>query len=318
MQRRLILPILLLVAPAAWSQAAGEPDAVLTACVEASEQAESATLEELEAECPGIEHALVEMGYAPFISETQLDELSWYNIQELQALRQRYVQGATGSDVRTDSLAPILNSLQDKEAAQPPTWFDRLKRRLRDMFDRRGESSSWFDSWLADKELPGSVREFIVYAVVFISVVLAILVIFNELRAAGVLRRRARAAKQSPAAAGKTVASELTLADLESAAPSDRPSVVLRLLVAALVQRGRMRADRSLTHRELTARVALEDAGQRESFARVASLSERAVYGDGAVPIEEIDATVAAGRALIAALAATPMIAASTSKGAAG
>lgn len=316
MQRRLVLTILLLAAPAAWSQAAGEPAAVLAACIEASAEAETETLEELEVECPGIEHALVEMGYAPFISESQLDELGWYNLQELQALRQRYAQAAAGADVRTDSLAPILNALQDKEAERPPTWFDRLKRRLRDLFDRQGESSSWLNNWLADKELPGSVREFIVYAVVFISVVLAILVILNELRAAGVLRRRAGAAKQSPAAPGKPVTSELTLADLESAAPGDRPSVMLRLLVAALVQRGRLRADRSLTHRELTARVALEDAGQRESFARVASLSEKAVYSGGTVPIEEIDAAVAAGRTLIAALAATPMTAASTSRGA--
>jgi hypothetical protein len=76
----------------------------------------------------------------------------------------------------------------------------------------------------------------------------------------------------------------------------------LRMLVTTLVQSGRLRAERSLTHRELSARARFDDAQQRESFQRVAALAERTVYGSVAVPAEEIEPIVAAARELDAQL----------------
>jgi hypothetical protein len=91
--------------------------------------------------------------------------------------------------------------------------------------------------------------------------------------------------------------------DIDAAALSERPSIVLRMLVATLVKTGRLQAERSLTHRELIKRVKLDDSGQRESFSRVAQLAERIVYGGNDAPADELDAVVQAGRALNAQLA---------------
>jgi hypothetical protein len=74
--------------------------------------------------------------------------------------------------------------------------------------------------------------------------------------------------------------------------------MLLHMLVATLVNIGRLRTERSLTHRELSSRASLEEQAQRECFQRVAALGERAVYGGGNVSAEEIESVVAAGRSL--------------------
>jgi hypothetical protein len=89
--------------------------------------------------------------------------------------------------------------------------------------------------------------------------------------------------------------------DLDNAARSERPSILLQMLVATLVKTGRLQAERSLTHRELTARARFDDSSQRESFGRVAQLAERVVYGGDESPAE-LDEVVQAGGALHAKL----------------
>ena len=85
-------------------------------------------------------------------------------------------------------------------------------------------------------------------------------------------------------------------ADLDALPVDRKASMLLRMLVTTLVQSGRLRTERSLTHRELCARAAFDDAQQRESFQRVAALAERTVYGVGEVSAAEVEPIVAAAR----------------------
>jgi hypothetical protein len=82
--------------------------------------------------------------------------------------------------------------------------------------------------------------------------------------------------------------------------------MLLRMLVKTLVQSGRLRTERSLTHRELCARANFDDAGQRESFQRVAALAERTVYGSSEVAASEVEPIVTAARKLDAQLRGAP------------
>jgi hypothetical protein len=307
--RGLIL-LLLLAAPAVWSQTAGSPAGVVAKCIE-SDATDTYGLQDLEAECPGIEHALVELGYSPFISERQLDELNISSLDDLQQLTDRYTEpSAAPGGIATGSLAPILESLEtQRRADQPLTFMERFKRWLRDLFQRRqNPSQSWLDRWLEEVDVPETVTRAIVYSLVALVILLALAVLINELRAAGILGSKGMARKRD-ALAGDVprVAPELTLADLDAAPAAERPSALLRILVATLVKRGRLRAERSLTHRELVARVALEDAAQRECFSHVSRLSERTVYGNARVPPDEIDRIVQAGRELAAQIAASAL-----------
>jgi hypothetical protein len=75
------------------------------------------------------------------------------------------------------------------------------------------------------------------------------------------------------------------------------------MLVAALVRAGRLTTERSLTHREISARATLDEEPQRACLVRVAALAERTVYG-GATPDPDAEAILAQGRALHARLMA--------------
>lgn len=306
MPRGLIF-LLLLAAPAVWSQTAGSPADVVARCVE-SAAARSYGLEELETQCSGIEQALIELGYAPFISERQLDELTIYGLGDLQRLVQRYTERpASAGDIPTDSLAPILESLDEQpRAEQPLTLFERFKRWLRETFQRRQDASdSWLSRWLDKIDVPETVTSVIVYVLIALVILLALAVLIIELRAAA--RGQSNGVRRKHAAAGNApqATKELTLADLDATPPAERPSALLRILVATLVKCGRLRAERSLTHRELLARVSLDDAAQRESFGEVSKLSERTVYGNVRVAPDEIDRVVQAGRALVSQIAAS-------------
>jgi hypothetical protein len=300
--------LLLLAAPAVWSQTAGSPAELVSTCIDSGET-DSYGLQELEEVCPGIEHALVELGYSPFISEDQLEQLSIASLVDLQRLADRYAERPAAA-ISTDSLVPIIKSLDDaRQAERPQTWFERVKKWLRNVFDRHeDESQSWLNRWVEGVQVPEAVTRAIVYCLVILVIGLAIGVLINELRAARVLGRAGAKAKRSDSKADATpTAAEPTLADLENVTPADRPSVLLRLLVATLVQRGRLRADRSLTHRELATRASFDEDAQRECFSRVTALSERTVYGDVRAPSEEIESVVQAGRALMSKIAASPV-----------
>ncbi len=81
----------LLVAPAVWSQESGPgagataAETLIASCI-ASIDGEVAGLPVLEDACPGLEHALVESGFAAFVSEAELQRLSRFSLVDLQAL----------------------------------------------------------------------------------------------------------------------------------------------------------------------------------------------------------------------------------------
>src|SRR5690606_1224992 len=136
------------------------------------------------------------------------------------------------------------------------------------------------------------------YVLLAVAVIGALAFIFNELRVAGVLSRRMQPASRGLAGTrGKDATT--APADLDAAALADQPAILLRLLVAHLPARGILTTERSLTHRELVARVALPDAESRTRFARVSQLAERVLYGHGAMDDGQVRDVVNDGRRLL-------------------
>lgn len=307
--RTALLIGLLLAAGSAQPEPA--PSAVTSAAELVAQCSESAAtdivgLNELDAACPGLEHALVQLGYAPFVSEAQLDRLSVHSLEDLQQLTDRYRQppDAAANDIGTTTLGPILESLQQQRAEPPQTWFQRLKQWLRGVFDRSQQKPDpWLERWLQGRTLPQKFWNVVIYGLIGLVIVLAVAVVFNEARAAGLLRRGGRRDLQVQDRATGLEATRMSLADLDAVALEARPSLLLRLLVATLVNAGRLRAEKSLTHRELSQHANFDAVDQRESFQRVAVLGERLLYGDARIAPDEIEAAVQAGRALNAQLA---------------
>lgn len=297
----------LLAAPVVFAQEDRSARQVLDECVE-SAASDVIGIEALEEQCPGLEQALIDLGLDPFIADWQWDTIGAYGLMTLQSVEERYREAPAGPAVRVERLNSVLDELrQPVQAEQPLTWFERFKRWLRNLLGQQGSGDdSWLTRWLSEYRLSDAARNVVFYGSVILVVLLAVAVIVNEVRVA----RRGRVKKNQANASGPASASELLAArslDLDGAARNERPSILLQMLVATLVKTGRLQAERSLTHRELTARAKFDDSSQRESFRRVAHLAERIVYGGDDAPAE-LDEVVQAGRALHSKLSLSPFL----------
>ncbi|HKQ15386.1 MAG TPA: hypothetical protein VJT80_18255 [Steroidobacteraceae bacterium] len=299
--------VLLAIAPAAWCQAAGQdeersPLDLIESCSDAAGD-DTTGLTALEEKCPGLTNALEQSGYLPLLSTAQRDTLDSYDLSDLLAVDDWYAEDDSAADeLDVGTLGPILDSLRAQEPERPLTWFERFKRWLRSMAERQqGDSDNWLTRWLENTKLGDKVAIILLYGALGVILALTILVIVNELRAAGVFRQRP-ASDADSVASGTAAVEDDAAVDLDSLPVDRKASMLLRMLVTTLVQSGRLRTERSLTHRELSARATFDDAGQRESFQRVAALAERTVYGSHEAPPSEVEPIVAAARALDAQL----------------
>lgn len=305
--RYALLISLFIGAPAVWSQTAGMPEQsweLIRACSEHAD-AGSIGVTELEQECPGIQAALAQSGYTPYLSELQQEQLTVYGLIELQRLAQRYAPAELEHPaVQIESLGPILTSLQRERTDEAQlSWRDRLERWLREVMGQQQEDYSWLTKWIEKVSFSEAFVKMTLYVLVGLLILLAIGVVVNEMRVAGVMRRGRRGAKHDLASARLPAQqSRISLDELERASPRERVLILLQSLVAALVTTGRLRTERSLTHRELGHRASFAARSERECFERIAAAAERVVYGHGKLDAAEIDPLVRDGRALHARL----------------
>lgn len=296
--RLVALLLLLLTAPAVFAQEDESARQVLDDC--ASSLADDVIgIDAIEEVCPGLEDALTDLGLAPFIAEWQWETIGVSGLRNLQRVDERYRDPPEARQVTVDSLHSVLDSLQKPvQAEQSLSWFQRFQRWLRNALNKQGaESDPWLTRWLEEHQMSELARTIMFYGAVILVVVLAIIVIVNEVRVA----RKARGAKRNDAnseAIKPHAAMVADATDLDTAARGDRPSIVLRMLVATLVKTGRLHAARSLTHSELTTRARFDDSTQRERFQRVAQLAERIVYGGDSATATDLEQIVREGRTL--------------------
>lgn len=296
--RSIVFVLWLLAAPAVFAQEDRSARQVLDECIE-SVEADVVGMVALEEQCPGLEQALVELGLDPFISEEQWDRIGAYGLITLRTVADRYSEPPPARTVQADSLDSILDELkQPARVEQPLTWFERFKRWLRNLMGQQESATdSWLSRWFEEHSLSETAQNILFYGALTVVLALAAAVIINEVRVA----RKGRRKRDRTGASGASAVFDDALAvrslDLDAAARSERPSILLKMLIATLVKTGRLQAERSLTHRELIGCAKFDDSSQRESFRRVAQLAERVVYGGDEAPAE-LDEVVQAGRAL--------------------
>jgi hypothetical protein len=256
----------------------------------------------LEEECPGLTAVLERSGYLALLSTAAQGELDVYDLSDLSYVDAWYDEAAV-HDVDAGTLGPILDSLRAQEPERPLTLYERFKRWLRSLLERQqGDSESWLSRWFEEVSIPDAVTRGFLYLCMALIVVMTILVIVAELRAAGVFRTRRSEQDAAMVAGGVGAAPGDGHDDLATLPPDRKASMLLRMLVQTLVRSGRLRTERSLTHRELPARATFDNPQQLESFRRVAALAERTVYGAGEVSDAEVEPVVAAALTLDAQL----------------
>jgi len=248
-------------------------------------------------QCPNLDATLEALGLSRLLDTEQRERLNSQAIDDLVALSSQYsaARPAVGPSVST--LTAIAEQVNGRKAAAPLGWWDRLKAWVKDWLSRPGTSGkSWFDEWLRRMADSTALLNAILYVCMGTVIAGALLVVFIEMRAAGVLRR-----KEARLGAGGPHASSTET--LPGAAAEARGGVP-RLLGL------RLQFERTLTHRELIARSIFDTPEQRGAFAQVSQAAEALLYGgaaEAAIPQPVMDL----GSSLLAQLTDLPAKAAS-------
>jgi hypothetical protein len=251
------------------------------------------------ARCPDLAQRLQASSWAAWLPkdwQASSSDLSAGSLKELRELVAREL--ATRTTRRAPSLAPltvILAELGPMEDHNRGLWA-RFTRWLREALER-GDPSPARD-WL---EVPPSglsqaVIDLICYACLAAVVVMAMVIILNELREAGVFaaRRTARKARHRP---------ELNVrpdwAAIQKAPARDRPRLLLELIAIRLMELNRLPPAAGFTVHELLRKARLVEAEDQALLADVALAAERVRFSQEQIPGASLEAVVERGRRVL-------------------
>jgi len=262
--------------------------------------------------CP----ALVEqLGHSPWSAlfpsgwDLRDSQLSAGGLAELGQLieRERSASGRGAAGARPPPsaglLAPVLRDLGAADEERGGLWA-RLKRWLRSVSDTRDDTpgSGWASRLLRRIDPGEAVLRALGYAALAVIVVLALAIVMNELRAAGLLRPAGRRRAAGRLADDATTLAAPTLRDLTRVAVTERPALLLRLVIDALTRTHRLPPAGSLTARELTTTARIDSPEDRERLRGLAGAAERTRFAAVAPAPDELTPVLAGAEALLAGL----------------
>ena len=259
------------------------------------------TVKKLAEQCPNLESTLDALGLSRLLDPEERERLNSDALRDLVALSSQYSATRPAAGPGTASLAAIAEQVNGKKVAAQLTWWDRMKSWIKDWFSRTGKSDkNWFDEWVRRMSDSTTLLNAILYACMGVVIVGAMVVVFIEMRAAGMLRRKhPRALARSQGMLGAR-SIQGPPADSRSGVPR-----LLGLLVARLIATRRLQFERTLTHRELVARSLFDTPEQRSAFAQLSQAAESLMYGganETAIPQPVIEQ----GNSLLAQLTELP------------
>jgi Domain of unknown function (DUF4129) len=260
------------------------------------------------ARCPELAPSLLASPWAAWLPadwNKADNQLSAQGLSELRDLLARETAPrAAGRDLHIERVGAVLARV----TADPPRtgWWPRFKRWLRDLFTPRpGDERSGWRRLLGDIHLTQGVKQAIVWASLALVTALAVVVVLNELRLAGLLRRRQRATLSASAPdAGRL---GLTLAEIERASLGEQPALLFDFIAGRLVEQERLPPARAFTAREVVGRARLPDEADRVRLRELAVLCERVRFSGHAVAPQAVAEAVARGRELLSTLATAPV-----------
>jgi len=151
--------------------------------------------ERIAARCPELVRRLDDSGWSAWLPRDWKrpgNDLSAGSLRELRILVARELATqATARTPRVEQLRGVLAGL-DYRGHDGSGWWARTKAWLRDVFERREETvaDGWLTRLVAQIGLSQALIELVSYAAVALVVLLAGLVVLNELRSSGVFARR--------------------------------------------------------------------------------------------------------------------------------
>lgn len=269
--------------------------------------------ERVAARCPDLALRLDQAGLSGWLPrdwKKSGNDLSSGGLRELGNLLALEDRDSAVSDARPNHpdvshLPAVLAGFAGRDVGGGHGWWARTKAWLRDVFERREEEEdSWFSRVIGQNGLPQAVIELVSYAALALVVVLAVVIVTNELRVDGVpgrLRRRFLARRHAAPAAGGELRGNtvVTWDELQQAAVEQRPRMLLELIALRLTEEGRLPQSRGMTVSELTRLARLPDEADRRRLAALARMSERVRFSNEPIPDGAVGAVLEGGRLLL-------------------
>jgi hypothetical protein len=308
--RRTVLALLLTVFCAAPFAAERGATAAIDHCLAQLDTLDRG-YERIAARCPDLTPSLMESPLAAWLPRDWNEpgnQLSADGLVEVRALLVREAARVPAShQPRTSTVAGVLAALAAPGARdQPRGWWARFKSWLHELFTPRPQphEDGWLQRLVARMQVPAALERWILGGVLALIVALALAIVVNELRIAGVLGARRRSGELSPGgSAGARDA--VTLEELERASPSQQPRLLLELVAVQLVAQSRLPPARALTVRELSGMARIEDAADRARLNELAATCERVRFSGEEVAPALLARALMRGRELLASLQAT-------------
>ena len=210
--------------------------------------------------CPQLARRLEESGWSTWFPRDWKragNDLSAGGLRELREILLR--ESARGAErSRRPSVAALPAALADLEPTTSARngWWARTKEWLRDAFERSQEEddAGWLGRLVGQNGLGQVVLELTSYVALMVVVLLAGIIVINELRVSGVVGRvlRGFARQRAPIVDVKPRRDGLSWDDVCGAPLSRRPQLLLEMVVARLTEASCLPPARALTVREVT------------------------------------------------------------------
>jgi hypothetical protein len=182
------------------------------------------------------------------------------------------------------------------------TRWTRFKTWLRSVLESREQApaDSWFTRLVSHVGFTQSVIVVISYVALGLTVVMASLIVLNELRTAGTPAKLWRSRRERRAAQELDV--DGVWGEIERASQVERPRLLLKLITLRLSALGFLPPAGGMTVRELTRSAALPTARDRVTLAELARIAEEVRYSSREVHEADLEAPIAGARELLGRL----------------
>ncbi len=295
---------MLFVAAAAPAAQTHDALGALDACIGELDRGLDVGYVRISARCPELAPSLLASPWAAWLPadwNKPDNQLSAQGLSELRDLLAREAApAAAGRELHVGQVGAVLARVTAAQPAQAG-WWSRFRQWLRELFTPRPSQERGWRGLFDDIHLAQGLKQTIVWGSLGLVIALAVAVLLNELRLAGLLRRRQRVTH----AASVTDVGRLglTLAEIERASLAAQPALLFDCIAARLAEQDRLPPARAFTAQEVARRARLADEADRVRLAELAAVCERVRFSGHAVAPQAVAAAVARGRELLRTLA---------------
>ena len=271
---------------------------------------------DLNKHCPGFAQRLAASVDVAEIGALEVDAVSIDGLRDLQFFAHGFDRQPIGGGNFSPNFGQLDALLADvliEETVDADLW-QRFLRWLEE-YTRSGEAPELkrLLSWLEDLDPPSWLAEVLLKGSIVLIVLLALIVVGNELRLAGIMGRlRKRHRPEAPVGGPvATPTQEATSLDDLAALPSRQlAAAILGIVTRTFADRGWLASTSSFTNGELVRQIGRRQSALSDPFAGLVGAVEQVIYGDRDADDEARQRLLASARALLARAGAEPTAAA--------